>query len=185
MEFRRALPKDFSTILQLQAASFIDNLSAEERRGGFLSVQFTLDQLADMTKDIGIVVAFDQGSVVGYMGATRCDVNPQPPIVTKMIEQFDGIEYQGKPLRSYRSFIYGPVCIDGSRRRRGLLLGLYETLKKEVEEQFELGVAFVDKENSRSLRAHADGLVMDPVGEFEWNGKGYVILAFRVASKAS
>jgi len=180
VEFRRAQPQDFSAILKIQSANYVGNLSAEERREGFLSAEFTPEQVAEMVGDLGIIVAGDSESVLGYLCGFRCDFNHQSPVIAKMLEAFDSVEYEGKPLSSYRLFIYGPVCIDRPHRRRGLLRGLYEALKQEVTGQFEVGVAFVARNNPHSLRAHVDGLGMAEVGEFEVKGNVYVILAFKV-----
>lgn len=180
VEFRRAQPRDFSAILKLQSDNYIGNLPAEERKEGFLSAEFTSDQVAAMADDIGIIVASESRFVLGYLCGYRCDFNHQSPVIAKMIEAFDRIHFQGKPLASYKTFIYGPVCIDRAHRGRRLLRGLYEALKKEAAGLFEVGVAFVARNNPHSLRAHVAGLGMAEVGEFEVKGNVYVILAFNV-----
>lgn len=181
VKFRRAEARDFAGILALQSANFIGNLSAEERREGFLSAEFTLEQVAAMAGDIGIVVASDSGSVLGYLCGFRCDFDHGSPVIAKMLECFDRVRFEGKPLGAQRSFIYGPVCIDRARRGRGLLRGLYEALKREVAGRYDVGVAFVARSNPHSLRAHVAGLGMAEVGEFEVKGNVYAILAFRVS----
>lgn len=180
MKFRRAKPKDFSAILKLQSANYVGNLSVEEREEGFLSAEFTPEQVAEMARDLGIIVASDSKSVVGYLCGFRCDFNHGSPVIAKMLEAFDHVPYESKPLSSYKTFIYGPVCIDRSHRRRGLLRGLYQALKKEVAGQFDVGVAFVARNNPHSLRAHVAGLGMVDVGEFKVKDNKYVILAFGV-----
>lgn len=182
VEYRRARSEDFAAILRLQAANFVGYLSIEDREGGFLSAEFTLKQIAEMASDLGILIAGDQDSILGYLCAFRRDFNHRSPVLAKMLEQFGRIEYGGKPLNSYKSFIYGPVCIGRAHRGRGLLRGLYEALKREAARQFEVGVAFVARNNPHSLRAHVEGLGMAEVGEFEVNGINYAILAFRVPS---
>lgn len=180
VEFRRAQPQDFPAILKLQSDNYISNLSAEERKEGFLSAEFSPDQVAAMADDIGIIVASESESVRGYLCGFRCDFDHQSPVIAKMLEGFDRVYFQGKPLASYGTFIYGPVCIDRSHRGRGLLRGLYEALKKEAAGRFEAGVAFVARDNPHSLRAHVAGLGMAEVGEFEVKDNVYVILAFNV-----
>jgi predicted GNAT superfamily acetyltransferase len=182
--FRRAEPQDFPGILKIQSANYVANLSAEERKEGFLSAEFTPEQIAEMAQDLGIIIAGEAGSVLGYLCGFRNDFNHGSPVLVKMLESYDRIHYEGKPLSDYRSFVYGPVCIDRASRRRGLLRGLYEALKNEVAGKFEVGVAFVARDNTHSLRAHVDGLGMADVGDFEVKGKVYAILAFSVPSKA-
>lgn len=180
VKFRRANQQDFPAILKIQAANYIGNLTVEEREEGFLSAEFTPEQVAEMASDLGIIVASDSSSVLGYLCGFRCDFHHQSPVIAKMLEAFDSVPYEGKPLSSYKVFIYGPVCLDRAHRRRGLLRGLYEALKREVTERFDVGVAFVARGNPHSLRAHVAGLGMAEVGEFEVKGNVYVILAFKV-----
>lgn len=183
--FRRAEPRDFPAILKIQSANYVANLSVEERKEGFLSAEFTPEQVAAMARDLGIIVAREAGSVLGYLCGFRNDFNHGSPVLAKMLESYDRVRHEGKPLSAYRSFVYGPVCIDRAQRRRGLLRGLYEALKNEVAGKFEVGVAFVARDNTHSLRVHVDGLGMADVGDFEVRGKVYAILAFSVPSKAA
>ncbi len=181
VEFRRARPQDFSAILEIQSANHVANLSLEERAEGFLSAEFTAEQVAAMAADLGIMVACDfKESVLGYLCAFRCGFNHQSAVVGKMLEGFASAQFAGRPLDSYETFIYGPVCIARAHRGRGLLRGLYEALQREVAGQFEVGVAFVARNNRHSLRAHVAGLSMTEVGEFEVNGNPYVTLAFKI-----
>jgi predicted GNAT superfamily acetyltransferase len=97
-----------------------------------------------------------------------------------MIESYDRVTFEGKPLSFFNSYIYGPVCIARQHRRRGLLRGLYEAQKKDLAGRYEVGVAFVSRSNPHSLQAHVAGLNMIEVGDFELKGNVYVILAFRM-----
>jgi acetyltransferase (GNAT) family protein len=133
----------------------------------------------------GHIVASEGGRLAGYLCASSCAFNRQFPLLACMMEQFDGIMFRGRPLASARLFIYGPVCIDRPYRGRGLLRGLYEALRKEVAGRFEVGVAFVADENPHSLRAHVNRLGMDHVGDFNFAGKDYHILAFQVRNPPS
>jgi predicted GNAT superfamily acetyltransferase len=182
--FRRAKPQDYSAILRLQSANFIGNLSAEERQEGFLSAEFTSRQVA-MADDLGTTVACVDGQVVAFLCAFRNEFSHVSPVIAKMLENYDRVEFDGKALSSYKSYIYGPVCIDRAYRRRGLLRGLYEAQKRELAGRFEVGVAFVSRSNPHSLKAHVAGLGMTEVGDFELNRNVYVILVFRVPSDFS
>ena len=182
MEFRRAISDDFFDILKLQAANFIGNLTAEDRAEGFLSAEFTSQQLEEISNDVALLVAIDDGQVLGYLCACSCDYYKQFPLLATMIRSFDTTHYLGKPLNSYKLFIYGPVCIDRSHRGHGLLRGLYEVLVREVSGKYEVGTAFVSKDNPHSLSAHLNGLGMANTGEFEFRGRNYDILAFRIDS---
>jgi predicted GNAT superfamily acetyltransferase len=178
--FRRAVPEDYAPILRLQSANYIASLSDEERKEGFLSAQFTLEQTAQIAEDLGTMVAVVDHELAGFLCAFRREFGTGSPVIAKMLDSFDRVTFEGKPLTSFNSYIYGPVCIAREHRRRGLLRGLYEAQKKDLAGRFEVGVAFVSRSNPHSLRAHVAGLGMTEVGDFELKGNVYVIVAFRM-----
>jgi hypothetical protein len=179
--FKRAKPEDYPAILRLQEANFIASLSAEERKEGFLSAQFTLEQTAEIAEDLGTMVAVVDHEMAGFLCAFRREFDTGSPVIAKMLESYDRVTFEGKPLSSFSSYIYGPVCIAREHRRRGLLRGLYEAQRKDLAGQFDVGVAFVSRDNPHSLQAHLAGLGMAEAGDFELSGNIYVILAFHVA----
>jgi hypothetical protein len=180
MDFRytRARPEHYQAVLRLHCANLIANLSDDQRRGGFLSAEFTLDQVAQMAEDLGTTIALAENSVVGFVCAFRREFAAGSPIIAKMVDCYDRLVFGGKPLSIYNSYIYGPVCIAREYRRRGLLRGLYAAQRKDLAAQFEVGVAFVSRDNPHSLDAHVAGLGMTEVGNFECNGSTYAIVAF-------
>lgn len=180
MEIRRALPVDYSRICELAAANYEKNLSPSDRQQGFLSAKFSLRQVTDMASDLGIIVARDNNQVVGFVCASRCDWDDQPPIVKSMLTEFDRILFQGRPLNEQRLFIYGPVCIDRAYRGQGLLRKLYQGIKRELAGKYYVGSAFIAEGNSRSLKAHLEGLGMTKVARFTHDDRSYRILAFHV-----
>lgn len=180
MEFRRASVDDYPAILRLQTANFVNNLAPEDRSGGFLSVQFTLSQIEEMARDVGIIVAEDRDVLVGFLGGSSREFVCESPVIAALNRQLGQVRYRGGLLGDQRLFLYGPVVIERTQRGRGILRGLYERLLQEVGGRFDVGVAFVAENNPHSLSAHVAGLGMTPVGRFEQDGNGYVILAFTV-----
>ena len=180
VSFRQARPDDYSAIVRLNAANFIANLSEDERRDGFLSAVFTLEQTAAMAEDLGTTVALVGGELAGFLCAFRNEFDHGSPVVAKMIESYDRLSFGGKLLNSYNSYAYGPVCIDRNYRRRGLLRGLYQEQKRELAGQFEVGVALIARANQHSLDAHIAGLGMTDVGSFDFNGNLFATVAFRL-----
>ena len=176
--YRRAKFEDYGAILRLQSANYIANLSAEERKQGFLSAQFSPEQVAEMAEDLGTMIAIVGDDVAGFLCAFRNEFHHGSPVLAKMLESYDGVQFEGKPLSAYKSYVYGPVCVGRDYRQRGLLRGLYESQKKDLAGQFDVGVAFVSRDNPHSLCAHVAGLGMTEVDDFELKGNVYVILAF-------
>jgi predicted GNAT superfamily acetyltransferase len=180
VSYRRALPVDYTAILNLQSANYVANLSTDERQQGFLSAQFTPEQIAQIAKDLGSIVAVMDDQIVGFVCAFRNEFETGSPVIAKMLESYDRMVFEGRALNSFRSYIYGPVCLARDFRGRGLLRGLYEAQKKDLAGQFEIGVAFVSRSNPHSLDAHVKGLGMTEVGDFECRGNVYITLAFRL-----
>jgi hypothetical protein len=178
VQFRRAEASDYPHILRLQSANYFANLSAEERREGFLSAQFTPEQTAEIAQDLGTLVAVMDGALAGFLCAFRNEFETGSPVIAKMMESYDRMRFEGRQLNSYKSYIYGPVCIGRQYRRRGLLRGLYEAQQRDLAGRFEIGVAFVARTNLHSLQAHVHGLGMNEVGDFEVQDNVYAALAF-------
>ena len=184
VQYRRAKPGDYPAILDLQNANYIANLSAEERKQGFLSARFSPEQTARIAEDLGTIVAVVDGQVAGFLCAFRNAFDTGSPVIATMLESYDRLTFAGRPLSAFRSYIYGPVCIGREQRGWGLLRGLYEAQKKDLAGQFEIGVAFVSRDNPHSLSAHISGLGMVEAGDFEVKGNRYATLAFPIAKKS-
>ena len=178
VDIGRATLEDYPGILELQAANYLGNLTAQERQGGFLSAEFSSAQIAAMAADLGIVVARDGGRVVGYLCAHRADLSPLPPVVEAMLRCARAAAHRGRALAEARLFVYGPVCIERTQRGRGRLRMLYSALLAQVAGRFELGVTLVSRDNPHSLQAHVTGLGMDDVARFEHGGCRYHLLVF-------
>jgi predicted GNAT superfamily acetyltransferase len=178
--YRRATAADYPQILELQSANYIANLSETEREEGFLSAQFTAEQTAQIAEDLGTSVAIVNDRVAGFLCAFRSEFPTGSAVIAEMLHAYPAFRFEGRPLSTFASYIYGPVCIAREHRGRGLLRGLYETQKRDLAGQFEIGVAFVSRSNAHSLQAHMTGLGMTEVGDFQLVPNTYVALAFRL-----
>jgi len=178
--YRRAVTTDCSEILRLNKANFITNLTEEERKDGFLSAVFTAQQVTAMAADLGIMVAVVEAKIAGFLCAFRNQFDHGSPVVAKMIASYERMRFEGKPLSSFRSYVYGPVCIDGVFRRRGLLRGLFNAQITDLAGQFEIGVALIARNNPHSFDAHVAGLGMVEAGDFNANGRQFAAVAFRL-----
>ena len=180
IEYRRAGREHYAGIVRLQRANYIGNLSAEERREGFLSAEFSLEQVAAIASDLGIAIVTIDDELAGCLCAIRREFDHGSPVVAKMLASYDQASFESKPVSAFNSYIYGPVCIARQYRRRGLLHGLVNFQKEDLAGQFEIGVALVSHSNDHSMQAHVAGLGMAVAGEFELNGNLFAILAFRL-----
>ena len=180
MLFRRLAPEDLPGLLELQESNHHDNLTSEERKEGFLSARFSVDHFAQMNRDAAVVIAEDDGKIVGYACSAGVDFSRQFPILDAMIASFGRLTYLGKTLIDARVCVYGPVCVDRTWRGRGVLRGLIVGMKKELAGQFDLAAAFISKTNCRSLDAHVNGLGMTILGDYAFEAGQYWIVAFGI-----
>jgi ribosomal protein S18 acetylase RimI-like enzyme len=178
VQYRRAAPDDYEAIVRLNAANFRGNLDEEERKDGFLSALFSAEQIAAMAQGLGITVVSVEGKIAGFLCAFCNDFEHGSAVVAEMIASYERMRFEGKTLSAYLSYVYGPVCLDRSFRRKGLLRGLYEAQRRDLAGQFEIGVALVSRDNPHSLEAHVAGLGMTEVGEFHVDRNVYATLAF-------
>jgi len=125
------------------------------------------------------LLAFFDG-VLGYLCSASVDYCRQFPLLTALVQRFPELRYAERPLDSYRTFVYGSVCIARSQRGRGLLRSLYRELLSALGATYDLGVALISKDNPRSFEAHVRKLRMAPVGEYEFRGQQYDIVAFHI-----
>lgn len=181
--YRRASAADYVQILDLQSANYVGNLTEAERQQGFLSAQFTAEQTALIAEDLGTTVALVGGQIAGFVCAFRKEFPTGSPVIAQMLSSYDTLRFEDRPLSSFASYIYGPVCIARAYRGRGLLRGLYETQRSGLAGKFDIGVAFVSRSNPHSLSAHTKGLAMSEAGDFTALGNVYAALAFRLPQK--
>ena len=182
MRFARAAGLHYAGILALQEANLFDNLSPEARADGYLSARFSETQFARMNTDVAVVAATDGDRVAGYLCASSVDFNRQFPLLAAMLRCYDHARFRGTSLAGLNTFVYGPVCVARADRGSGVLRGMFEALLREVAGRYDAGVCFVAAGNARSLAAHQKGLGMQRVAEFEFQQRGYHILAFDAPS---
>lgn len=180
MIFRRLVPRDLPSLLELQEANLLGNLPTEERKDGFLSARFAPEQFAQMNREAAVVVAEEHDRIVGYACSAGMNFSRQFPILDAMIATFGRLTYLGTTLIDARVCIYGPVCVDRAWRGRGVLRGVVARMKEELAGHFDVAAAFISKANSRSLAAHVDGLGMTVLGDYAFGTGRSWIVAFGI-----
>jgi predicted N-acetyltransferase YhbS len=171
-------PGDVPAIMRIQAANYVGNLAPEARARGFLSAEYSVAELKRMAEDVAVMVAEEDGRVLGFLCASSPALGAEFPIVARMVEQFSRIDFRGRRFDQWRAMIYGPVCVDPAARGRGVVRGLFEELKRAMAGRFEAGAALIAEDNPHSRYVHVARLGMEPIGEFEYGGKRFTIVAF-------
>ena len=170
---------DYQGLLRIQRENAVGSVPAGQRAGGFLSAEFTVDQLRAMHESAGIVVATVGDSLAAFFCLSTLEANQDAPIVMAMRETMRSVLLDGRPIESCSFVVAGPICIDKQYRGSGLFERLYEFAVNHFATRFELAVAFIAQENQRSLKAH-EKVGMVPLAQFEYRGAAYDLVARRL-----
>ncbi len=180
MEYRRSQPSDYDAMVRLAEASYVDNLTPEQRKDGFLTVRFLRDDFARMAAEIGIVVAIENNALAGFLCAEWIDKTGMSPVLAMAARTFRAAQFRGKPGREWKAFLEGPLCIEAEHRGEGLRRDLHKALMEVVRGQYEVAVTFIAFDNPRSYHGATAHGGEDEIGSFEVSGKRYHVLAFPV-----
>lgn len=179
IQYRKALPADFEGILRLQHQNLLTTLKGEDLSQGFLSIEFTREQLHKVNNELGIFVAVQDKTVIGYLMAETAEFAIGSPLIAHMLRRLNNIVIDDITL-SCCFFVYGPVCIERQYRGQGILEGLFGIMKETLRADYDVGIAFVSQQNLRSHQAHTAKLGMRVIDEFKFGGERYHTLAFRL-----
>jgi GNAT superfamily N-acetyltransferase len=177
---RAAEAADAPAIAELANQYTYQQLSAEARQGGFLTGNFVVPALQAMLASVPGQVAYRGPELVGFVVNSRLPAERYPPLVQQISALLEALRYRGRPLAEYEWFFYGPVLVQPTYRGRGLLRQLFEANRRALAGCYEVGVAFIAAENAASLHVHTQKLGLEVVGSLDFEGAGYVVLAFGV-----
>ncbi|WP_271765607.1 GNAT family N-acetyltransferase [Aquimarina algiphila] len=142
--------EELQQILTLQQNNLPISISKSEKEiEGFLTVQHDLEILKKMNTLQPHVIAKDSNKVVGYALCMLKDFKEDIEILKPMFTQ---IEAHLDAHISY--FVMGQICVDKAYRKQGIFRGLYQTIKKESQQNYNLLITEVASNNLRSLQAH-------------------------------
>jgi len=176
--YSAASREDFPAILELQGKNLFEVLTPEQRLSGFLTGEVSLHMLQDIIDGAAIVKAFTANELVGYRMTQTLTLASKTPLLSAIIERFASIAFEGQTLSDAEVFISGPTCIAESWRGKGIHEEMFEKMLSLVRYRFDIGVAFIDDANPRSLAAAQRKLRMHIVDRLAFDGKEYSILAF-------
>jgi GNAT superfamily N-acetyltransferase len=175
---RRSEQNDRAAILRLMAAARGDGLSPQERaERGF--VQGTMDEavLARFEAGTGVFLAEEDGRLAGFaMTSDTVAVPDGPP--RRAVEAARAV------VGDRRIFLYGPAAVDPDFQGRGVLSLLLRYLSEQLGDRFDLGVAFVEDANRKSLAVHRH-YGMSEVPGFSIGERAYHVFTFEPAQFTS
>lgn len=175
---------DISSVLKLQDLYLYSNLNPEQRKEGFVTTPFTVEQLQEAIKEKGLFVTQDNHrAIIAYAFGASWHYFSQWEIFNYMVSRFPLLSFDGKKITTSNSFQYGPVCIDKKYRGTGLLSDLFEEMRIELLKKFPISLTFINKVNLVSEKAHVKlGWII--IDEFEFNHNSYIALAYNMNQSA-
>ena len=177
---REAQPADAPVLAALANQHTYQHLAEADRAGGFLTGSFSAPALAAMLASVPGQVAWHEDELVGFIVNSRLPPERYPPLVQQIIALLPTLTYRQRALAEYRWFFYGPVLVQPAHRGQGLLRRLFRASQQALAGRFELGIAFIARENAASLTLHTQGLGLERVGEVQFQEAAYDLLVFPV-----
>ncbi|MFE3291375.1 GNAT family N-acetyltransferase [Rhodococcus sp. NPDC059234] len=176
---RRSVASDRRAILALMQASRGEDLSPEERsKQGFVQGSMDDATLARLQEAPGVFVAEEAGSLAGFAMTSAPGMFASGP----PRETVDAVA-AAVPAGT-RLFLYGPVAVDPRFQGRGVMTALLTGLSRDLAECYDLGAAFIEVANAKSLAVHRH-YGMGEVARFTVGAREYVVFAFDPAAFAT
>lgn len=180
IELQVAKLKDIRGVLALQELYLVSNLSEEEKKSGFVTTPFSVEQLTYVINNEGLFIAKDNNKIIAYIFAESWQFFSQWPIFEHMISLFPELSFLDFEINSTTSFQYGPICIDKKYRGKGLINTLFEFMRIHLVKKYPLSLTFINKTNIPSLKAHTEKLKWTVLSDFQFNNNNYFILAYDI-----
>jgi hypothetical protein len=177
---RKAVPKNYSDIIELQNANTPDQLTEEEKKQGFVVSSMTEETLDSINRNLGVLVAVEDEKLAGFVCLATTNPLPGHSVVKAMYESFPTQIFNDKKLTDYRVFIYGPVLINSNWRGKGILKKLFTFVKDFTEKDYDLGAAFINDRNPHSFAVHVQGLGMTALTPFSYKDETFQLVVFPV-----
>ena len=178
MEITRAGMADLDGVMELHKRYHISTISAEDKPDGFVTTNFTPEQLhALVNKEQGITIAKDGGRIIGYAMAASWQFWSEWPLFAYMIEKLGENSFNGMQLTVDNSYQYGPISVDKQYRGSGIFQKLFHASLESMAARYPVMVTFINQINRRSYAAHTQKVNMQTIGTFQFNNNDYYMLA--------
>ena len=179
MELKIAEISDIEATLRLHAKYQIDGILEEDKKDGFVTTAFTVEELTELIEqEKGLFLVKEAEVVLAYVMAASWSFWSQWEMFEFMIKDLENLEYLGQKLSVENSYQYGPVCIDSSIRGLGILEKIFNFAREIMSEKYPILVTFINKQNPRSFAAHSRKLGLEVIQEFSYNGNEYYEMVY-------
>ena len=147
--------EELEDILSLQRANLPQHISvAEKAEQGFVTVNHSFQQLAEMNSLAPHLIAKDGEQVVGYILAMTKASKTLVPVLVPMFQQFASLDFGGKPVSDFNYLVIGQICVDKNYRGQGIFDGMYAAYRGMFSDLFDFAITEIAISNIRSIKAH-------------------------------
>ena len=168
---------DIPAVLELQEKYLFANLSDDEKKAGFVTTPFTVDQLKEVIAQEGLFLASHNNKIIAYCFAASWQYFSQWKIFEHMITLFPNYRFNSSEITIHNRFQYGPICIDIPFRGKGIINLLVAFMRCNMAKKYPIAVTFINKINVPSFKAHTEKLDWKVISEFAFNDNEYFVLA--------
>lgn len=126
----------------------------EESDQGFLTVEHSLETLAQMHEIAPSIIARNEGKLAGYALTMPLACRDLIPVLFPMFDIFSDMSYGGKPILDYNFYVMGQICVAAEFRGMGVFDLMYKKHHELFENKYDFIVTEIATRNSRSLKAH-------------------------------
>jgi hypothetical protein len=126
-----------------------------EDKEGFLTVAYSLDDLKRMHDTEPGIIAKDKDTVIAYVLALNPAIGKDFPVLTPLLDLFDQIIYDGKPVSAYTYLIIGQACIEKNYRGKGVFKKIYAAYNDRFMDKYDFAISEIATRNKRSMSAHS------------------------------
>lgn len=184
IEFGAAKSTDIEGVIALQNIYLVSNMSEEEKASGFVTTPFSVEQLQEVIRQEGLFIAKDNGKIIAYIFAASWQYFSQWAIFNHMTPMLPGLTFKDFKMTDTNTFQYGPICIDKKYRGKGLIHPFFDFMRIHLLKKFPVGITFINKTNIPSQKAHIEKLKWSVIGDFQFNGNNYFIVAYDMSLSA-
>ncbi|OHD18341.1 MAG: GNAT family acetyltransferase [Spirochaetes bacterium GWD1_61_31] len=179
MDYRLATAGDLAGVLALQSKYHVTTIREADKKDGFVTTLFSAELLSELIdREQGLFLAVEGSVVLGYAMAASWQYWSRWPLFQQMMADLPNIRVRGESLTLENSYQYGPICIDGTWRGKGVLESLFERARAGMAGRYRHLVTFINQINPRSYAAHVGKLGLEVVKTFTFNGNNYHELVY-------
>ena len=147
--------KDLIGIKTLLSENHHSNLSKKEQYSeGFITINYSLDDLKALHEIASSVIAVDNNKVVGYALAATKHSTGIHHMLDDLIQFIENTKYQSIQLKKAKYIVVGQLCVSKSYRRQKIAQNIYKGFQRNYRSHYDYCITSVDLKNQGSLKAH-------------------------------